>query len=743
MIPCPFAVIGFSAFFVLSLLCNQSAEIAAAAAVLFAAAFLVSVTIRAVRRERVIPVSLASCVIASCLLAGALNLEYKPAMEYVGETCRVTCRLTDSGTTEYGASYYTAQVLTVDGEAADLKVRLRFSSPIDAKPYDIVKGDFSFYEIGKNYKSMNASVRAARIFVGAYAGDSYVVESVPEDEKPLAFRFYTVREAIKQTVYRFLPDERGGLAIALLTGDKSGIEEKTLSAFRDVGTSHIICVSGMHLSIWAMFLLRLAKKLRIGTKAASAVSGVIVLGYMALTGFSFSVVRAGIMCLVFLAGNIISREKDSLNSLGFAVTAILLVNPFAAGDFSLRLSFLSTLGIICGFSAVMPRINEFIRKRWSGLRLKAVNNITVTLLSTLCAVAFTMPIILPEQTGADFICIVSNLLTVFAAMACMILSGLMVLLSYLPFIGGLAVPAAKAAGFISQYIISIARRLAELDILEFYYDKDLAKLWLAGALILAGIAALLALRGKKTVAVASTAICVTFAVMLGVSAVFGSRTARITVTDVGNGTAVIVSKGNKGILLGCGGDEFNSANEIVYAMKNSAVTDLKLMLIPRGNDTESVCAIDILGDIKPEAAAYSALPSGAELLLNTSNSTGACFERTEVLPGVYLKSVVNENSCYAVVDFNNSEILISFYPGGEILAQDRSADILISRSDVPECLDLSAFDLIVLTGGDKALCTQNELLSRRLPAAATAGSGNIVLLTQGDGVFESLRENQQ
>ena len=67
-------------------------------------------------------------------------------------------------------------------------------------------------------------------------------------------------------------------------------------------------------------------------RLSALLTAAIVLIFMALTGFTPSVTRAGVMCLVLLAGQMVRREADSLNSLGLSLLLILAANPFAVMD---------------------------------------------------------------------------------------------------------------------------------------------------------------------------------------------------------------------------------------------------------------------------------------------------------------------------------------------------------------------------------------------------------------------------
>ena len=68
--------------------------------------------------------------------------------------------------------------------------------------------------------------------------------------------------------------------------------------------------------------------------------------FMALVGFSPSVVRAGVTMLLFYAAKWMGEKEDSLTSLGFAALLLCLFNPYAASDVGLLLSFLMQLGVL-------------------------------------------------------------------------------------------------------------------------------------------------------------------------------------------------------------------------------------------------------------------------------------------------------------------------------------------------------------------------------------------------------------
>ena len=152
---------------------------------------------------------------------------------------------------------------------------------------------------------------------------------------------------MKNSLYEQLPEREAGLAVGVLLGDKSGISEAIKEDFRTDGVSHLLAVSGLHMAAVCQLLLFFFRKiLHFPEKLCFLFSMVGIIAFMAITGFAPSVMRSGIMYLIYLAGLIVSRQADSLNSLGAAVFLMCLVNPYAAADIGLLLSFSATAALI-------------------------------------------------------------------------------------------------------------------------------------------------------------------------------------------------------------------------------------------------------------------------------------------------------------------------------------------------------------------------------------------------------------
>jgi len=157
----------------------------------------------------------------------------------------------------------------------------------------------------------------------------------------------------------FFSNQARAVLSALVTGQKEMIHERTRDNFSKAGLSHILAVSGLHMSLVGLgffsifiFVLNLQPSFVI-TGRAKKTAGFLTLlpltAYAFFAGFSPSTQRALIMAAVFITSFLIEKEKDPLNTLYFAASLILLIDPGALFSISFQLSFACVFFIISGF----------------------------------------------------------------------------------------------------------------------------------------------------------------------------------------------------------------------------------------------------------------------------------------------------------------------------------------------------------------------------------------------------------
>ncbi len=136
----------------------------------------------------------------------------------------------------------------------------------------------------------------------------------------------------------------------ILVGDKSSFSDKLYDSFSNAGLSHIVAVSGMHLSILFSSLSLLFFKVQTHKKAVYVISIPIIVLFVVAAQFTPSVCRSAVMMFVMIFAMLTNLRYTPINALFLSIIVITLVTPYAVFSKSLILSFGATLGILIYFN---------------------------------------------------------------------------------------------------------------------------------------------------------------------------------------------------------------------------------------------------------------------------------------------------------------------------------------------------------------------------------------------------------
>jgi len=137
-----------------------------------------------------------------------------------------------------------------------------------------------------------------------------------------------------------------GLPLAMLLGNRSSLSDAVQRDFRRLGILHLIAVSGTHFSLLAAMVERSLIRMKIRPSHRIWMLAVLTVLYMLLTGMTASVRRAGLMFLLALLCRGMEYKVRYFTSLHLSCGMILLLDPFAALDAGLHLSYLAVCGCL-------------------------------------------------------------------------------------------------------------------------------------------------------------------------------------------------------------------------------------------------------------------------------------------------------------------------------------------------------------------------------------------------------------
>lgn len=196
-----------------------------------------------------------------------------------------------------------------------------------------------------------------------------------------------LNESLCRAISSRYGDDATALLTAMLLGNRSSLSATEIYRFRRAGVSHLLALSGMHISILAFAVSRLSALLRIPKRGRCAILLLFLFLFSVLTGLSASILRAAIMTALIQLASLLRRDADSLTSLPFAAALIVMVSGVAAVDIGLWLSVFATLGIL-----VISRLTEPLSRLRNPILRALVRFLLLPVLFSVAATLLTLPL---------------------------------------------------------------------------------------------------------------------------------------------------------------------------------------------------------------------------------------------------------------------------------------------------------------------------------------------------------------
>ncbi|MES2209934.1 MAG: ComEC/Rec2 family competence protein [Chloroflexota bacterium] len=203
--------------------------------------------------------------------------------------------------------------------------RVTLDGSLRAPPADGPYGDY-LVRIG-----VQATIRVSRMRVEPPTGD-------------LARSLEGLRRAADRALRLAVPEPEAGLASGILIGLRDRVDRDLSAAFTAVGATHVVAISGWNIAIVATTLAALAG--RVARRRRMLLTALAIVAYVVFVGPSPSVLRAAGMAGVVMLARELGRPSRAAAAIGWAVVALLAVDPRLVEDVGFRLSALATVGLI-------------------------------------------------------------------------------------------------------------------------------------------------------------------------------------------------------------------------------------------------------------------------------------------------------------------------------------------------------------------------------------------------------------
>jgi len=264
---------------------------------------------------------------------------------------------------------------------------------------------------------------------------------------------------LKNLIDRNLPEPEAGLANALLLGYRRTVDRNNLEIFSRVGISHMIAISGSHITIMSAMIISLFLGLGFPKKIALIFVFIFLFFYPLITGLSASAVRSAIMGGLAFGAIYLGRKDFLINSLIFSAAIMLLFNPrILRSDIGFQLSFLAIIGIIYLYP-LGDRITVYLISRARNRFRKILRSVLDIINLTLVSQIIILPILLVNFKQFSLMAPLTNILILWTFPP--LLASLIIALFLSSLIPALSLLWFWPAYLLLKYIFTLSRLLAQ------------------------------------------------------------------------------------------------------------------------------------------------------------------------------------------------------------------------------------------------------------------------------------------
>ena len=229
----------------------------------------------------------------------------------------------------------------------------------------------------------------------------------------LLTKIFDFKAKLQRIINSNLPEPQASLFSAILLGSKRGVPQDLSDKFSITGTSHLIAISGLHITIITAIFMKLALAFYLPRKKAFWLVTLVLAGYVAMVGFPPSAVRAALMGWLAILAIYTGRLSRSVNTVLFAAGLMIFINPkILRDDIGFQLSFCAVLGLIY----FLPFFEKLFEKFPNSLGVKESFQVSLS------AQIATTPLIIYNFGRLSLIGPLANLL-VLPALPYMMISG--------------------------------------------------------------------------------------------------------------------------------------------------------------------------------------------------------------------------------------------------------------------------------------------------------------------------------
>lgn len=177
--------------------------------------------------------------------------------------------------------------------------------------------------------------------------NTYDIKDIDSANIPIRYRIKeSAIKTINESFKPYLNEANNSLINSIILGDTDYLNETNVKLYRDMGLSHILAVSGLHIGIVSSFLMFVISRLGIKRKTNVLITLAFIWSYGFLIGYPPSILRASLLFSFLYLSKIVHRPYDSIDILSLAALILLIMNPYSLFSVGFQLSFIASASIL-------------------------------------------------------------------------------------------------------------------------------------------------------------------------------------------------------------------------------------------------------------------------------------------------------------------------------------------------------------------------------------------------------------
>ena len=412
------------------------------------------------RKDKTLPTACLAVLLSICLFGGTQAKQQKAYQTDTKAPCYVQAVLCNLPYTQNGRFYYPLSTEFINGKPRHEKLCLVSNADLELSAHDTLKAPLTLKPMQDKLQKQLFTGQSCEYLYRATLSSDYTKE---ENTRHTPFSYLLAfRARCADALVKHLPQPESGVLLAMLFGTKHSLSPTVYRAFCAAGVSHLLVVSGLHFTTFTGLLASFLQALHLHRKQKAAIILACLSAMFVIMGGAPSVRRAAFMIALLFAGELLNREADSFNSVGFALVCILFAQPNLARSVSLLLSTFATLGILVLAKPLRERLLQVcMRFQKKETVPSALSFVLDVLCVTTAVTVFTFPIQLFSIGTFSVFALLGNFLLVTPAALLLLLGFFAAVFSAFP-LPALGMTFRIPTFWLTKYFIWVATKIAAL-----------------------------------------------------------------------------------------------------------------------------------------------------------------------------------------------------------------------------------------------------------------------------------------